>query len=209
MPAMELSDTEVRVLGALIEKEMTTPDAYPLTLNALEAACNQRTNRHPVVTYGDAAIIETVNRLRDRELCRLTHVPGQRAVKYKQALVQKLELEPGAAAVVAVLMLRGAQTPGELRSRTSRYHEFSSPAEVETILDELGRRDPPVVSRLERRPGEKENRWVHRLGLNDDAEAAAPPPVEDHPALEERIGTLEREVGRLRDVVERLQDMVE
>ncbi len=199
---MDLTDIELRVLGALIEKEMTTPDAYPLTLNSLLAACNQRTNRDPVVDYGDAVVIDAINSLRDRALCRLTHSPGQRAVKYKHALGSALEIGSEALGVLAVLMLRGPQTPGELRSRTSRYHEFSSPAAVEATLDDLARRDPALVLRLDRRPGEKEHRWRHLLGA--EAHQTVPTSPENTAAspLEERVAALEREVARLRDLIQ-------
>ncbi len=201
---MNLTDVQLRVLGALIEKQMTTPDGYPLTLNSLLAACNQRTNRDPVVDYTDTTVIEAINGLRDLELCRLTHVPGQRAVKYKQALTQHLELEPASSAAVAVLLLRGPQTPGELRTRTGRYHDFSSPAAVEATLDDLARREPPLVMRLERQPGEKEHRWVHLVGTGESEPqpAAAVAVIAESRDLEARIADLEREVTRLRELIE-------
>ena len=202
---LTLTMPEVRVLGSLVEKAMTTPDHYPMTLNALLAACNQRTSREPVVDYHDAVVIEAVNGLRDRGLCRLTHSPGQRAAKYKQAADEVLGLSPAEAALVAVLMLRGEQTPGELRARTGRYHEFDSLSEVEATLDELGRREPPLLRRLERRPGEKEYRYRHLLG---GTEAPAPDveslPVAEPVGLGDRVHQLEEEVAALRAEVGRL-----
>jgi uncharacterized protein YceH (UPF0502 family) len=202
-PTAGLSDVEVRVLGCLIEKRATTPDQYPLTLNALLAACNQRTNRDPVVAYVDAQVIEAIGSLRDRGLCRLTHSPGQRAVKYAHTAEAVLDADHPALALLAVLMLRGPQTPGELRSRTARYHHFGGPAEMEAALDGLARQDPPLVTRLERRPGEKESRWRQLLGEQAglDAPRATPdgvPPA----ALEARVAALEAEVARLRAIVE-------
>lgn len=201
---MELTDVEVRVLGCLVEKEATTPDQYPLTLNALMMACNQSTNRDPVVDYTDALVIEAIGSLRDRNLCRLTHVPGQRAVKYKHSLASALDLDGPSLALLAVLMLRGPQTPGELRSRTSRYHEFSGPAEVESALDDLARREPPLAARLARRPGEKESRWSQLLGGGVEApESVAPAQAPaGRRALEARVEALEAEVVRLRAIVE-------
>ncbi len=177
---MELSPEEIRVLGCLIEKQMTTPDYYPMTQNALVNACNQATSRDPVVEYGDGAVIQALNDLRDHGLARAVHAPGQRAVKYRHVLDEALEVRPPELALLAVLMLRGEQTAGELRTRTARYRSFASPAEVVAVLDGLAGREQPLVARLGRRPGEKETRWRHLL-----SGATAPPP---DPSAPEPLG---------------------
>lgn len=192
---MDLTDQELRVLGCLVEKAATTPDSYPLTLNALITACNQRSNREPVVDYDDATVIRAIDGLRDRGWIRITHTPGQRAVKYKHVLGDMLDLDDRTLALLAVLMLRGDQTPGELRTRTGRYVEFSSLGEVDDVLLGLLQRD--LAARLDRRPGEKENRYRHLLGG-----APAPEPVvhtteAPDDGLAERVAALEAEVARL------------
>jgi len=193
-----LTDAEARVLGCLVEKAMTTPDGYPLTLNALVTACNQRTNRDPVMDLSDAGVIEAINGLRDRDLCRLSHAPGGRAVRYLHTVPERLSVDPPAAALLAVLLLRGSQTPGELRARTARYHEFSGVAEVEARLGELA--GGGLVERLPRRPGEKEHRWRQLLSGEDAAGEAAPEP----PGLESRLAVLEERVDRLEALLDRL-----
>jgi uncharacterized protein YceH (UPF0502 family) len=210
---MDLTDHELRVLGCLVEKAATTPDTYPLTLNALITACNQRSNREPVVDYDDATVIRAIDGLRDRGWIRLTHTPGQRAVKYKHVLGEMLDLDERALALLAVLMLRGEQTPGELRTRTGRYVDFSSLDEVEEVMHGLIGRE--LATRLERRPGEKENRYRHLLGDSaagaaiaaaGAAIAVAQTPGDDltdvgvgRPAddLADRVAALEAEVARL------------
>ncbi len=162
-PDIVLDPQEVRVLGSLIEKEATTPDQYPMTINGLRLACNQASNRDPVVDYDEATVERVLRRLADRGLAKMVHRPGDRVVKYKHALDVKLELDPASMALLAVLMLRGIQTPGELRQRSSRYVEFPSLVEVEQTLDSLVGRTPPLLDRIERRPGQKEARYRHRL----------------------------------------------
>ncbi len=179
---MELSAEEIRVLGCLVEKQMTTPDYYPMTQNALVNACNQSTNRDPVVDYGDGTVIRAMNDLRDHGLARAVHSPGQRAVKYRHVLDEKLEVGPAELALLAVLMLRGDQTAGELRTRTTRYRDFAGPAEVTEVLERLAAREPPLAARLGRRPGEKEPRWRHLLG-----EGAPPGPADEVPQPAEPV----------------------
>jgi uncharacterized protein YceH (UPF0502 family) len=193
-----LTGAEARVLGCLVEKAMTTPDGYPLTLNALVTACNQRTNRDPVMELTDAQVIEAVNGLRDRDLCRLSHAPGGRAVRYLHTMPERLSVEPPAAALLAVLLLRGSQTPGELRARTARYHEFTGVAEVEARLGDLA--GGGLAERLPRRPGEKEHRWRHLLSEDEGGGEASP----EAPALESRLSALEERVDRLEALLERL-----
>ncbi len=209
---MELTPDEARVLGCLVEKQMTTPDYYPLTQNALKAACNQSTNREPVMSLTDGEVIGALNGLRDHGLVRAVHAPGQRAVKFRHVIDEKLGVEGPAAAVLAVLLLRGDQTPGELRSRTGRYHDFGDLSEVTAVLDDLARRDPPLVEMLERAPGEKESRWRHLLG---DAPATAPAydsgrsSAEDGPSEPAPTADVATELAALRAEVAELRARVE
>jgi uncharacterized protein YceH (UPF0502 family) len=168
----DLDPYEVRVLGCLIEKEATTPDVYPLTLNSLRSACNQSTSRDPVVAYTDPEIERALTSLRGRGLTRTVHSTSNRAVKFRHVLPDVLRLEPAETAVLSVLMLRGAQTVGELKGRTERQHRFDSIDEVGAVLAALAGRDDPLVRRLERQPGQKDARWVHLLAPFDAPAAA-------------------------------------
>ena len=197
--AQPLTDVEVRVLGSLIEKQLTTPEYYPLTLNALTAACNQKTNRDPVVNYDDTTILAAIDSLRDKNLVYLYYGSTSRAGKYKHMVNNVYEMDPPAVAIMAVLFLRGPQTIGELRERTGRLHEFSGLGEVQETLDELTRRDEPLVVRLERQPGQKEARFAHLLSGEVDAAIAASAPAAQLPVpAEGRIEKLEKEVESLR-----------
>lgn len=158
---MRLTFEQGRVLGAMIEKAMTTPANYPMSLNAIEVACNQVSNREPVVELAEAGIEMVLRGLADDGLAKMVHRPGDRVVKYRQALDDQLQTSAQETALLAVLILRGAQTPGELRQRTTRYVEFSSLPELETVLNELGRRQ--LVVRLARQPGQKESRYQELL----------------------------------------------
>ena len=189
---MDADEVELRVLGCLIEKQRTTPDVYPLSLNALRLACNQTTNRDPVVSYDEGTIRAVLDRLAERGWARLASGPGSRAVKFRHLFDEALGLSGPQISVLCVLMLRGAQTPGELKQRTERLHPFGSPAEVEETLTELIERE--LVVRPARRPGQKEQRYAHTLG----PEAVAEAPV----SLEERVARLEKQVG---DLFERLE----
>ena len=166
---MDLSAAEIRVLGCLLEKQRTTPDAYPLTLNALRAACNQSTNRDPVVAYDEATIREAITRLSRRRWARLASGAGSRASKYHHLLDESLTRAPDELAVLCVLMLRGPQTPGELKGRTERLHSFPDLGAVHATLERLIDRE--LVEQLPRRPGQKEERYAHRLS---DDEAPQP-----------------------------------
>jgi len=205
---MDLGPAEVRVLGCLLEKQRTTPDAYPLSLNALRLACNQSTNRDPVVEYDDAVLRDALHRLERRGYTRLASGAGSRAAKYRHLLADALPMSGAEHAVVCVLMLRGAQTPGELKQRGERMHSFADLDEVQRTLDGLIGRG--LVARLERRPGQKEERY--RQLLEDSSGAveqpavpvAGPAVVAPAPAvdgLEERVARLEREVAQLRATV--------
>jgi uncharacterized protein YceH (UPF0502 family) len=203
----DLTAPEERVLGCLIEKRFTTPDQYPLSLNALRLACNQSTNRDPVTDYDESTIRDAAQRLSRYGLARLASAHGSRAIKYRHLAEDALGLERRELAVLAVLLLRGPQTPGELRSRTARMAELSSPSDAEQVLDVLIERGYAV--RLTRRPGQKEERFKHTLGEDAPADspgAAAPTaderagasPDADNSDLYERLRRLEEEVAELR-----------
>lgn len=155
---------QMRILASLMEKERTTPDNYPLTLNALLLACNQSTNRQPVVQLDDKTVENALLNLRGMSLVRIDHSRSNRADKYRQVLDEALALDEPEAAVLCVLMLRGPQTPGELRSRTERLHPFADQEEVDDALRRLARRTEPLVVRLERQAGQKESRWAQLVG---------------------------------------------
>jgi uncharacterized protein YceH (UPF0502 family) len=157
----DLSPEEVRVLGCLVEKEATVPDSYPLSLNSLRTACNQSTSRDPVVSYDDHTLEHALASLRARGLTRTVHSTSNRATKYRHVLPDALVLDAGETAVLAVLMLRGPQTVGELKQRTERQHPFDSIDETASVLARLAERG--MVLQLERRPGQKDARWVHLL----------------------------------------------
>ena len=165
---VDLSAPEIRVLGCLLEKQRTTPDAYPLSLNALRLACNQATNRDPVTEYDEAIIRDALHRLSRRRWARLASGAGSRAPKYRHLLDEALGLPEDELAVLCVLMLRGPQTPGELKQRTERLHPLADLAAVLDALERLIGRD--LAARLARRPGQKEERYTHLLG-EDEAEA--------------------------------------
>ena len=174
-PIGDLSPGEVRVLGCLVEKEATVPDSYPLTLNSLRTACNQTTSRDPVVQYSDHDVETALATLRQRGLTRTVHSTSNRATKYRHVLSEVLELDPAATAVLAVLMLRGPQTVGELKSRTERQHSFDSAEQVADVLAWLAARPTPLVRRLERQHGQKDARWVQLLSPVSDGPSPAEP----------------------------------
>jgi uncharacterized protein YceH (UPF0502 family) len=202
---VDLSPVEIRVLGSLVEKQRTTPDAYPLTLNGLRLACNQSTNREPVVDYDEDQLREALDRLRRRGFTRLASGHGSRAPKFRHLLDDALGLDRGELAVLAVLMLRGPQTPGELKQRTERLHEFGDLDAVADAVERLIGRE--LVARLGRRPGQKEERYAQLLGEGDASpEAPAPaaaPPAEAAPDLAARVEALEARVAALEQVVSR------
>jgi uncharacterized protein YceH (UPF0502 family) len=169
---MDLTVSETRVLGCLLEKQRTTPDLYPLTLNGLRSACNQSTNRDPVVKYDDAVIREALHRLERRGFARLASGRGSRAPKYRHLLAEALPMAADEQALVCVLMLRGAQTPGELKQRAERMHPFASLDGVHDALARLIERG--LVARLERQPGQKEERFLQLLQAGEEAAAPAP-----------------------------------
>jgi hypothetical protein len=209
-----LSPNEARVLGALVEKEITTPDYYPMTLNALTAACNQKSNRDPVLSLTENDVVQAFDEARKKALARMVEAGASRVPKYRHRLTETLQLIPSQLAILSELLLRGAQTLGELRSRAERMHPFSSLTEVETVLTELSSVEhpatavagTPLVVRLPRQAGQKEARYTHLLcgiptaqepfvsvapATNGDAERLT--------ALEEEVSALKQELSALRE----------
>jgi uncharacterized protein YceH (UPF0502 family) len=201
---VDLTAAEIRVLGCLLEKQRTTPEAYPLSLNALRLACNQSTNRDPVVDYDEPTIRDALHRLSRRRWARLASGPGSRAPKYRHLLDEALGLPADEVAVLCVLMLRGAQTPGELKQRTERLHPLADLGAVHDALERLIGRE--LAARLERRPGQKEERYTHLLGGGAEGDVAPQPtPV----AGDDRLDALEERVRRLEDELETVRRALE
>ncbi|CAI0924313.1 YceH family protein [Serratia fonticola] len=204
----ELNAKEARVIGCMMEKQVTTPDQYPLSLNAITLACNQKTNREPVMDLSESEVQQQLDLLLRRHFLRTLSGFGNRVVKYEQRFCNsefgQLKLSPAEVAVIATLLLRGAQTPGELRTRTNRMHEFSDVSEVEEVLQQLTtREDGPFVVRLPREPGKRESRFMHLFSGQIDA---APAEAEEANAgeLTERVVRLEAEVAELKQQVQQL-----
>ena len=203
---MDADAVELRVLGCLIEKQRTTPEAYPLSLNALRLACNQSTNRDPVVEYDEPTIRAALDRLSYKGWVRLASGPGSRAVKFRHLFDEAVGLAAAEIALLCVLMLRGPQTPGELKQRTQRLHPFASLDEIDGVLNGLIERE--LVARLPRRPGQKEQRYEHLLGEERAAEPATAQPVGDRDRLtdlEDELRELRVEVTALRAELESLR----
>ena len=201
---MDADAVEIRVLGALIEKQRTTPDVYPLSLNSLRLACNQSTNRDPVVDYDEPTIREALQRLSRRGWVRLASGASSRAIKYRQLLDDALGLVPSELAVLGVLMLRGPQTLGELKSRSERLHRFGSLDDVATTLTRLSDRE--LVARLPRRPGQKEERYAHLLGPG--GETSPEPAAGETPGADGRLDELEQRVTRLEEQLDEVLQRV-
>ena len=195
---------QVRVLGCLVEKERTTPDNYPLTMNGLLAACNQSTNRWPVVTFTEPTVSNSLINLRAEGLVRIVYSRSNRADKYRHVLGEAWGLDDAQLAVLAVLMLRGPQTVAELRTRTERLHPFTGLDELEAALSALAERPDPLVVHIGRAPGQKEPRWTHLVG--GDVPVEIPPAAAEAPrsSRAERIDGLESTVTALRADVDRL-----
>ncbi|HFK4648302.1 TPA: YceH family protein [Serratia marcescens] len=204
----ELNAKEARVIGCLLEKQVTTPDQYPLSLNAITLACNQKTNREPVMDLSESEVQQLLDLLLRKHFLRTLSGFGNRVVKYEQRFCNsefgQLKLSPAELAVIATLLLRGAQTPGELRTRTNRMHEFNDVSEVEQALQQLAtREDGPFVVRLAREPGKRESRFMHLFsGQIDEAPAALE--SEDDGDLSARVSALENEVSELKRLVQHL-----
>jgi uncharacterized protein YceH (UPF0502 family) len=197
----ELDPVEIRILGALLEKEQSTPDYYPLTLNALVAACGQKSNRHPVMHLAADDVIAALDRLHEEVM--VWPVQGARSDRWRHSLDRRWELEDASKAIITLLLLRGPQTPGELRGRSERLHPFRSTHEVEAALLELSQGDEPLVVCLQRRPGQKEARWAHLAGgapsdevLPDSASESA-----SGLSLSARVTDLEARIARLEALV--------
>jgi uncharacterized protein len=209
-----LPPEQVRVLGALVEKERTVPDSYPMSMSALLSACNQTSNRDPVVRYDESTVADAVRGLRERALVRGVHRLDARVPRFQHLLDEKLELDAAELAVLGVLMLRGPQTAGELRTRTERLHPFESIEAVDAVLTALMTRDTPLVARLPRRPGQKELRYAHLLAGEVDLEGEAHTSTEA-PAREttttqaERIRTLEQTVEAMRVELDQIRAQFE
>jgi uncharacterized protein YceH (UPF0502 family) len=197
---------EVRVLGSLLEKQRTTPEAYPLSVNALRLACNQSTARDPVVDYDERTVLDALERLSRRRWVRLTSGAGSRARKYRHLLDDALDLPEDQLALLCVLMLRGPQTPGELKQRSERLHPFPGLGAIEQTLDDLVGRE--LVARLPRRAGQKEQRYAQLLGgLEDEADEVPRAAVEAPPLPEgaDRLDRIEADLADLRQQVAELR----
>jgi len=211
MPTI-LSDVEIRVLGSLVEKQITTPEYYPLSLNAVTLACNQKNNRYPVVSYSEDQVAHALETLREKNLTYVFYGSTSRVPKYKHVMPEVMRLNPAEVALMCVLMLRGAQTPGELRGNASRLHEFSGIDEVEQTLNELSTRDEPLVLRLPRQPGQKEVRFVDLLSGTIKVAAfneAERTPVPARRSGNEQMEKLEQKVEALSTEVDRLKQQFE
>ncbi len=207
-----LTDIEVRVLGALVEKQVTTPEYYPLTINSLMLACNQKNNRNPVTAYSEEQVAQTVENLREKNLTYVFYGSTSRVPKYKHVMTEVLHLSQAQLALMCVLMLRGSQTVGELRERASRLHEFSSLEEVEATLNSLISREPEtLVTRLPRQVGQKEIRFAHLLAgeVALDSVTETPAPRRSSTQQIDRVAKLEEDVSVLKNQVGQLQQQFE
>ena len=204
-----LNDIETRVLGALVEKQVTTPEYYPLTLNALTLACNQKNNRNPVTAYTENEVSHALESLREKNLTYVFHGSASRVPKYKHVMPEVMHLNRGELAVMCVLMLRGPQTVGELKSHVGRLYEFSGLEEVDATVNGLMSRDSePLVARLPRQPGQKDARFAHLLSGEPPAREILEPPsrLRSAAANTDRVTTLEAEVESLKSQVNELRE---
>jgi uncharacterized protein YceH (UPF0502 family) len=202
-----LDAVEQRVLGALMEKSKTTPDYYPLTLNALTAACNQKTSRKPVVNYDDETVVLALNSLKKKGLISTATGGSSRVVKYKHNFAIAFPVLPSEVALMCLLLLRGPQTPGELNTSSGRLYEFETLEDVQEVLEKLSGGETPYVVQMPRRPGQKEVRYMHLLGGTPDFEEEELP---EEPArrsvgeLENRVAKLEREYAEMKEALNKL-----
>src|SRR5436305_6711532 len=202
MPELNLSEIEVRVLGSLIEKDITTPDYYPLSLNALVNACNQKNNREPVMTLDEQSVRQALDGLQKQRLAGPARGADSRVTKYEHRIQEVFNFTRGEAAILCVLLLRGPQTPGELRGRAERMFRFEHLDDVQSTLQRLIERDPPLTKMLPRQPGTKESRYAHLL--SGELESwNAPPTVQTHTYDDgnDRVSRLEQELAQLRGEV--------
>jgi uncharacterized protein YceH (UPF0502 family) len=214
MKSMEfkLMENEVRVLGSLIEKDITTPEYYPLSLNALMNACNQKSNRDPVMQLDEDAVRDALEGLQEQRLAGPARGADSRVTKYEQRLQEVFNFTRAETAVLCVLLLRGPQTPGELRGRAERMHRFETLEDVQSAVQKLMQREPPLAKVLPRQPGTKESRYAHLLAgdvVEAEGPAQAGAAVERNPANAERIARLEEEVVELRREVGEVKDQLE
>lgn len=193
-----LNEVEARIVGCLIEKEATTPEYYPLTLNALINACNQKSNRFPIVDYDEKTVTQALEDLREKNIVYVFYGSTSRVPKYKHILPKLLEIDLHEVAILCVLMLRGFQTIGELRERTSRIYEFESLDEVHQTLEELKKRDEPLIVELPKQPGQKEARYAHLLSGEISAEAMAATSFTPTNSRQDQIAKLEAEIEELK-----------
>jgi uncharacterized protein YceH (UPF0502 family) len=204
---LELSPIETRVLGALLEKERTTPEYYPLSLHALVVACNQTTNREPIVSYDDRTVEQGLDRLREKKLAMLIHTAGARVPKYRHTLLDSYNLDARELALLCVLMLRGPQTPGELRSRSERMCGPVTLPEIEKCLEELTSGSDPLIRMIPARVGQKENRYVQLLSGEPDLESWITTPAPLAPTSEKaRLDALESELETLKSEFRSLRE---
>lgn len=204
-----LNEIEVRILGSLVEKQLATPEYYPLTLNALMAACNQKTNREPVVFYSEQIISQTLDVLREKNLVYVYYGSGSRVPKYKNLVSHAFELEPSETAIICVLFLRGQQTIGEIRERTHRLYDFTDLNDVNESLESLIRRETPLIVKLERQPGQKEVRYAHLLSGEVTAESHISQRILSKESDNERFTKLETEVETLKTEMNELRQTFE
>jgi uncharacterized protein len=211
LPPLLLNEIETRVLGSLIEKDITTPDYYPLSLNALVNACNQKNNREPVMTLDEATVRDALASLQEKRLAGPASGADSRVTKFEHRLQEVFNFDRREVAVICVLLLRGAQTPGELRGRTDRMYHFEALEDVVSTLDRLAQREPPLVIMLPRQPGTKESRYMHLFSGEPAATLDEAPPHASTPLIRtassnnDRLASLEEEVTRLREEVADVQ----
>ena len=206
---MILTEIETRVLGSLIEKDITTPDYYHLSLNALVNACNQKNNRDPVMTLDEAAVREALSSLQSKRLAGPASGADSRVTKFEHRLQEAFNFDRREIAIVCVLLLRGAQTPGELRGRAERMYRFEALEDVVSTLDKLAQREPPLVLMLARQPGTKESRYMHLFsGEPPEGAVARPPSPAPMTAGVDRVTKLEEEVARLRAELAEMQQQL-
>ncbi len=204
-----LSFEEIRIIGCLIEKELTTPEYYPLTVNSLKNACNQKSNRSPVVTFDEELISANLEKLREKALVRRVTGSDMRVPKYRQNFTEEYGFSRQETAVICVLMLRGSQTPGEIKGRTGRMYNFENLIEVEEVLQKFMHREIPLITKLPRQPGTKEFRYAHLLSGETEIEPVNSKSDSNDNIIEERISNLESEIIFLKSELDEIKNAFE